>query len=185
MGSKKSNKNKIDDDSKHPRKKSKEVNKKNNNEELKKNKKKDSHKEENSQEEEEEESEQISEKQKAKLKKNILMWIECDDKIKEFQVKSKIYKEKKKQIEEKVLSDIDRLNVQDSKLETERGNVFQSVSHTKGAIKADIIKDALKGYVKKERHIDELIKKIDTLRPIKERVYLKRVRDSGSKRSKN
>jgi len=129
----------------------------------------------------EEEDDDATKKKKKKLKENIMAWLTHDDRIKMYQKKIKEHKDAKKDIESKVLKGIKDLKMEDKKLDTDGGRVYQSVSVTRGSIKEDTIKMALKGYFKKESHLDEVVKKIDNMRPIKERVYLKRTKGEKGK----
>ena len=111
-----------------------------------------------------------------KLKEKILSWVSNDDKIKEMTKKMKAYKDQKKEQEATILKLIEKLDIGETKLDTGKCRVYRSKSVTKGAIKEDIIKGALLEVFKSEKQVDQLIKKIDSKRPVVERTYLKRTK---------
>lgn len=124
-------------------------------------------------------------REKNRLKKDVLLWIECDDKIRNINDKMKDLKTKKKDCEKKIIERIANLNiVNDTTFETDKGNVYKKTVVSKGAINTNVIKEALKGYIKKEKHVEQLIKKIDQMRPIKQRVYITRSKEKKSGESK-
>lgn len=127
----------------------------------------------------------LAEKTRDRLKKKIVEWLDSDDKIKEMNMKVKKYKEAKKVYEENIMTMITKLGLEENKIDVlDRNNEFRSrvyrhKSVTKGAIKEDIIKNALMEALRSEKRVDELIKKIDSKRPINERYYLKRTKGNG------
>jgi hypothetical protein len=138
--------------------------------------------EESGEEEEEAPRFHLAEKTKDRLKKKINEWLDNDDKIKDMNVKVKKYKDLKKQHEEGIISLLTKLGMEDKKIDVTddkdkfRGRVYRQKSVTKGAIKEDIIKNALMEAIKDEKKVDQLVKKIDSKRPINERYYLKRTK---------
>lgn len=129
-----------------------------------------------------EEEANINEKTIQRLKKKINDWLDYDDKIKVISAKMKKYKDAKKQQEEIIITMITKLKVNDKKIDVHddnnnfRGRVYRHKSVTKEALKENIIKDALMEAIRDEKKVDQLIKKIDSKRPVKERYYLKRTK---------
>jgi len=148
----------------------------------------DQYEEEEAEEEEEEEVEdngqeiKLAAKTRERLKRKINGWLDYDDKIKELNVKAKKYKDAKKQQEEEIIRMITKLGMEDKKIDVHdnnnemRGRVYRHKSVTKGALKEEIVKNALLEVIRDEKKVDQLIKKIDSKRPINERYYLKRTK---------
>lgn len=119
-------------------------------------------------------------KELQRLKEKVLIWLNNDDKIKEYNKKVKVFKDKKKEHEEKILEMIDALGINEDKMDIDnRGRVYKSKSVTKGALKEDMIKNALLEVIKSEKQVDQLVKKIESKRPVVERYYLKRTKGDG------
>ena len=124
----------------------------------------------------------LEDKTKERLKGKIMEWLDYDDKIKILNAKAKRYKDAKKQQEELILKMISKLGVNDTKIDVHNdenefcGRVYRHKSSTKGALKEDIIKDALMEVFRDEKKVVQLLKKIDSKRPINERYYLKRTK---------
>lgn len=116
------------------------------------------------------------------LKSKINEWLDCDDKIKMLNQKMKEYKESKKFHEDLVIKMITKLGIDNKKIDVHdkqnnmRGRVYKHKSVTKGSLKEDIIKDALMEAIRDERKVNQLVKKIESKRPINERYYLKRTK---------
>ena len=142
-------------------------------------------------EEEEDDEEEVSVKQnklqlatktRERLKNKINSWLDYDDKIKELNVKTKKYKDAKKTQEDVIITMITKLGMEDNKIDVHddsdnlRGRVYRHKSVTKGTLKEDIIKDALMEAIRDEKKVDQLVKKIESKRPINERYYLKRTK---------
>ena len=125
---------------------------------------------------------ELAEKTKKHLKRKINDWLDCDDKIKILNAKVKKYKDEKKQQEEFIIKVITKLGMDETKIDVHdenkqiRSRVYKHKSTTKGALKEDIVKDALMEVIRDEKKVDQLIKKIDSKRPINERYYLKRTK---------
>jgi len=119
------------------------------------------------------------EKEIKKLKEKILVWLDNDDQIKELNNTIKKHKEKKKICEDKILEMIDNLGMGDNKLDTDKGRVYKYKSVTRGALKEDIIKSALMETIRNEKQVDQLIKKIESKRPMTEKFYLKRTKGNN------
>ncbi|BCS83044.1 hypothetical protein QLL95_gp1079 [Cotonvirus japonicus] len=124
----------------------------------------------------------ISKKTKLRLKNKINHWLDFDDKIKELNAKMKKYKDAKKNQEELILKIIEKLEMDDSKIDVRdndknlRGRVYKHKSVTKGAIKEDVMTSALMEIFKDEKRVAYLVKKIEEKRPVNERTYLKRTK---------
>ena len=135
-------------------------------------------------EEEQPEEVKLGAKTKERLKKKIVGWMDCDDKIKDLNVIIKKYKDAKKQQEELIITMLSNLGMDEKKIDVHdndnnlRGRVYRHKSVTRGAIKEDIIKDALMEAIRNERKVDQLVKKIEQRRPVNERYYLKRTKGS-------
>ena len=124
----------------------------------------------------------LDDKTVQRLKKKIVDWLDYDDKIKTLNAKSKKYKDAKKQQEELIIKMITKLEVEDMKIDVHdnennfRSRVYRHKSVTKEALKEKIIKDALMEAIHDEKKVDQLCKKIESKRPVKERYYLKRTK---------
>lgn len=129
----------------------------------------------------------LTEKTKQRLKQKIIDWLDYDDKIKALNIRTKKYKDSKKKQEEIIIKMIVKLGMEDDKLdvvddnENFRGRVYRHKSVTKGPLKEDIIKDALMEAIRDEKKVDQLVKKIESKRPIHERYYLKRTKGNNNK----
>ena len=140
----------------------------------------------NKKQNDEEQSEEIhlGAKTRERLKKKIISWMDFDDKIKDLNATVKKYKDAKKQQEELIITMITKLGMDEKKIDVHdndnnlRGRVYRHKSVTKGALKEDVIKDALMEAIRDEKKVDQLVKKIESRRPINERYYLKRTKGS-------
>lgn len=123
-------------------------------------------------------------KTRERLKKKINSWMDYDDKIKDLNASIKKYKDAKKQQEELIITMITKLGMDEKKIDVHdndnnlRGRVYRHKSVTKGALKEDVIKAALMEAIRDEKKVDQLVKKIESRRPINERYYLKRTKGS-------
>lgn len=137
-------------------------------------------------EEEYVETPKIADKSIAKLKKNMLDWLDHDDKIKELNAQMKQYKDAKKEKESVIiemfqqigLNEKDSLDVHD-KDNNFRGRVKRYKAVSKGSLNQDIVKSALMEVIRNEGKVDQLVKKIESKRPIKETYRLKRTKGNG------
>lgn len=117
-----------------------------------------------------------------KLKNKLTDWLNYDDKIKVLNAKTKKYKDAKKQQEELIMKMLTKLQYDEMKFDVPntngqiRSRVYKHKSVTKESYKETIIKDALMEAIRDEKKVDQLLKKIDSKRPIKERYYLKRTK---------
>lgn len=134
-------------------------------------------------EEDEEEPEQkitMAERTKTMLKAKINEWFDADDKLKSLAEEMKELRKSKKENESTVIKMITALGMEERKIDVTdennnlRGRVYRYKSVTKGTLKEDIIKDALMEIMQNETRVEQLLKKIDSKRPIIERYYLKR-----------
>jgi hypothetical protein len=122
----------------------------------------------------------------AKLKRKINEWLDYDEHIKEMTGKMKKYKDAKKKEEESIIEMITNLGLDQSKIDVHdkkgaiRSRVYRQKSVTKEALKESIIKDALMETIQNEKTVNQLLKKIDSKRPVKERFYLKRTKGSDT-----
>lgn len=131
---------------------------------------------------------EIKKKLAAKIKKKITDWLNYDDKIKELTAKTKKYKDAKKIQEVSIMEIFEKLDYGESTTinicnddGTIRSSVYRQKSVTKGAIKEDIIKEALMECLHNEKKVNQLVKKIESKRPIDEKFYLKRTK--GNKKN--
>lgn len=126
----------------------------------------------------------INEQLGLRLKKKINDWLDYDDKIKELTLKIKKYKDAKKAQEEIIINMITTLDLETKKIDVHdqndqfRSRVYRQKSITKETLKENIIKDALMEAIRDEKKVDQLVKKIEGKRPVKERFYLKRTKGS-------
>lgn len=124
----------------------------------------------------------LCDKTKEHLKNKIDDWLDCDDKIKLLNTKLKQIKDEKKAQEDFIIKVITKLGMDDQKIDIHdkdkqlRSRVYKHKSVTKGAYKENIIKDALMEAIRDEKKVDNLLKKIDSKRPLNERTYLKRTK---------
>lgn len=124
----------------------------------------------------------LADKTRERLKRKIVSWLDNDDKIKDLNLKLKKFKEAKKDQEEVIIKMITKLGMDDKKIDIHdennnvRSRVYRHKSVTKGSLKEDIIKDALMEAIRDEKKVDQLVKKIESKRPINERYYLKRTK---------
>lgn len=124
----------------------------------------------------------LADKTRQRLKNKIVEWLDSDDKIKILNTRTKKYKDAKKEQEETIISIITKLGMDDNKIDVHddndnlRSRVYKHKSVTKGSLKEDIIKDALMEAIRDEKKVDQLVKKIESKRPINERYYLKRTK---------
>jgi len=74
------------------------------------------------------------------------------------------------------------LGLEDSRLDVHNkndqliGRVYRYKSTTKSSLKEDILKSALMEIIRDETSVDQIVKKIDSKRPIKDRFYLKKTK---------
>lgn len=121
-----------------------------------------------------------------RLKEKITLWLDYDDKIKTLNEKTKKYKKNKKDHEESIMELISKLGMEERKIDIRddndnlRSRVYRHKSVTKGSLKEDMIKAALMESIKNEKLVDQLVKKIETKRPINERYYLKRTKGNNN-----
>lgn len=124
----------------------------------------------------------LGKKTREQLKRKITEWLDNDDKIKELNTKVKRYKDAKKQSEEVIMKMINVLGMEESKIDVHddndqlRSRVYRYKSTTKGALKEETIKNALMEVIRDEKRVEQLVKKIESKRPINERYYLKRTK---------
>lgn len=124
----------------------------------------------------------LADKTKERLKRKIVDWMDYDDKIKTLNAKTKKYKDAKKEQENVIIEMITKLGMEDNKIDVHdnndkfRGRVYRYKSVTKGSLKENIIKNALMEAIRDEKKVDQLVKKIESKRPINERYYLKRTK---------
>lgn len=124
----------------------------------------------------------LGKKTREQLKRKITEWLDNDDKIKELNTKVKRYKDAKKQSEEVIMKMINVLGMEESKIDVHddndqlRSRVYRYKSTTRGALKEETIKNALMEVIRDEKRVEQLVKKIESKRPINERYYLKRTK---------
>jgi hypothetical protein len=121
-----------------------------------------------------------------RLKKKIIEWLDLDDQIRDFSKKAKKLKRLKLQLEKEIIDSLDKLGLENEKIDVFdpqqnrlRGRVYKYRSIAKMPYKEDNIKDALMESLNNERTVNQLVKKIESKRPVKERFYLKRTRGNS------
>jgi len=124
-----------------------------------------------------------SEKNKKRLKKQIIEWMLLDDRIKEANNRIKKHKDNKKEMEEIIIEMIGKFGIGDDKMDINddntgeyKGRVSRYKSITKGPIKEDIIRKSLMEIIGDEKKVEQLVQKIDSKRPITTKYRLKRTR---------
>ena len=119
---------------------------------------------------------------KDKLKCKISEWMDFDDKIKESNNQLKIYKSSKKEHEKLIIDIIEKLELGDLKFDIPdenkniRGRVYRHKTVSKQAIKEETIKTVLMEVLHDQNKVNQLVKKIDDRRPIRETYRLKRTK---------
>ena len=113
------------------------------------------------------------------FKNKVLQWVSIDDSIRELRKKTKQLTDEKKQHEEyilKYMKEIDEkcLNIKDGKLR-------RNVSKTKGALKKNIIHQALVDITGDVIKAKAMTEHIINSRPIVERINLKRTKNRPKK----
>ncbi len=97
----------------------------------------------------------------------------------------KKYKDNKKDREKIIMNIINELGMDSGKIDIRddnnniRSRVYKHTSTTKGSIKEEVIESALLEVLKDKKQVAQLIKKIDSKRPINTRYYLKRTKGNG------
>lgn len=124
----------------------------------------------------------LDEKTTNRLKKHVSKWLDYDDKIKSLNLEIKKIKTIKKDQEDIIINMIMKLGMDETKIDVQsdtgdlRARVYRHKSVTKGPLKGDIIKDALLELIPNEKKVSQLVKKIESTRPLNERYYLKRTK---------
>lgn len=119
---------------------------------------------------------------KDRLKKQIVEWLDYDDKIKILNKRAKKYKDAKKEQEQIIMELLVKFGVENTRIDIHddndnlRSRVYRRKSVTKGAIKENIIRDALMEVIRDEKRVKELVKRIEKKRPINEKYYLSRTK---------
>merc|ERR1712100_540653 len=75
------------------------------------------------------------------FKELVVTWVDIDDSIRETNAKLKEFKEEKKQFEQAILDYLEKIG--ENVIEISDGKLRRNVSKTKGALKHDIIQNAL------------------------------------------
>jgi hypothetical protein len=116
------------------------------------------------------------------FKEMVLKWIKLDDKITTINEGLKELKTEKKQYENHIISFMDQQNEDTIKLSS--GKLKKNVLTTKGAIKEDIIQEAIEEFTKDSEKATQLTKFIIEKRELTERVSLKRLNERKKKEKK-
>jgi hypothetical protein len=127
----------------------------------------------------------VNSKTKEELKKQIQVWLDCDDRIKELNEMIKDQKAIKKEKENMILPLMKKMGIDEEKLDItdKRGNVRARVcrqkSVTTSSIKEDQVKELCMEIFKSEKKADQAVKKLEGKKKITERWYLKRTKGEG------
>jgi hypothetical protein len=111
---------------------------------------------------------------KQELKEYVEDWLKADDGMKTLNDKIKIFKQEKKESEERILEIFDTYNMQDGLTVNNTDKLRKSKSVTKAPLKPDTVSMSIKDIVKKEDIALQITKHIFENRPKQERFYLKR-----------
>ncbi len=125
------------------------------------------------------------------LKRRLTAWLDYDDRIKSAQDQIKEYRQEKKEKEEQILKLMQKMGMEtgDPVIVTDdkkkiRASVHKFESKTKTGLKEETIKNALMETLKKEKQVDQIMKKIEGKRETKSRFYLKRTKGPQPKKRK-
>lgn len=106
------------------------------------------------------------------FQENVIRYVKLDDLIREKQDEIKELKQQAEPCKEFIIKYLDQIKT--NAIEVTNGRIIKNKSESKTPLNKDIIKEALKGKIQDAKKIEEIINLMDELRPVKERVNLKR-----------
>lgn len=114
----------------------------------------------------------INEIDEKKFKEIVIAWVGLDDQIRKANEKIKDMKGEKKQLEEYILEFMEKY--EEDTVTLHNGLLKRNVAQSKGALKEDLIQEAINELVKDNDKSYQMTQFIMQKRPINERVSLKR-----------
>lgn len=116
------------------------------------------------------------------FKEKVMKWIEYDDIIRQKEKECKELKNKRKELEEYVLKFLENNDI--NIIEINGGKLRRNKSETKTALTNENIKKAIKKKYNDEKTVEEIMKLMDEMRPMKTHVNLKRTFERTKKPNK-
>lgn len=111
------------------------------------------------------------------FKEKVIKWIEFDDLIRQKEKECKELKKSRKELEDYVLKFLNDNDI--NVIEIEGGKLRRNKSETKTSLTNDNIKSAIKKKFGDEKTVEEIMKMMEELRPMKTHVNLKRTFERG------
>ena len=115
-----------------------------------------------------------------KFVNSIKNWVSIDDRIKKLREEMKELNTEKKQYEEIVITELDKM--EEKVISITDGKLHKSVSKTQEPLKKDIIQKSILNYIKDETKTKELMENMMNSRKIVEKVNLKRTKNREPKK---
>ena len=106
------------------------------------------------------------------LKRNVMVWLDLDDKLKAIRKKIRDMNKEKKAYEEKILTQLEK--VKDNTIEVGDGKLSRNITKSKGALKKEVIYKALNKLTKNDIKAKEMTTFILDSRPDIQKIKLKR-----------
>jgi hypothetical protein len=113
------------------------------------------------------------------LKRNVMVWLDLDDKLKAIRKSMKELTKEKKEYEKKILVQLEK--VKDNTIEVGDGKLSRNITKSKAPLKKEIIFDALVKLTKNDNKAKEMTTYILDSRPEIEKIKLKRSRNKKKK----
>lgn len=117
-----------------------------------------------------------------KFVNSIKNWVTIDDKIKKLRDEIKELTTEKKQYEELVISELDKM--EEKVISITDGKLHKSVSKTQEPLKKETIQKSILNYIKDETKTKELMENMMNSRKVVEKVNLKRTKNREPKKDK-
>ena len=105
------------------------------------------------------------------LKRNVMVWLDLDDKLKAIRKKIRDMNKEKKAYEEKILTQLEK--VKDNTIEVGDGKLSRNITKSKGALKKEVIYKALNKLTKNDIKAKEMTTFILDSRPDIQKIKLK------------
>ena len=115
-----------------------------------------------------------------KFVNSIKNWVTIDDKIKKLRDEIKELTTEKKQYEEVVISELDKM--EEKVISITDGKLHKSVSKTQEPLKKETIQKSILNYIKDETKTKELMENMMNSRKVVEKVNLKRTKNREPKK---
>jgi hypothetical protein len=117
-----------------------------------------------------------------KFVNSIKNWVTIDDKIKKLRDEIKELTTEKKQYEEVVISELDKM--EEKVISITDGKLHKSVSKTQEPLKKETIQKSILSFIKDETKTKELMENMMNSRKVVEKVNLKRTKNREPKKDK-